>query len=172
MSPEAPPIDLSSSTVKALAALSTPNPVGGVQATVQTPLSKSVFQSMLDYAQRMGEAGAYQNAEFERTDPGLLRRIGYGLNPLTSLSSVVGQMHSAANAGDELGMLGAFVQGIPIRGVGPLLQKTTSLLKAGPSTFLQLGPAFSGTPLRQTLQRIGRDTAQNTTLDYVDKARQ
>lgn len=56
---------------------------------------------------------ANANAEFEKTNPSLLARMGRSVNPVTSFGSSMGMMKDSADSGDKLGMLLAGLSSIP-----------------------------------------------------------
>ena len=62
-------------------------------------------------AQETGEYWANDNAEFEKTKPGLLQILGRAINPLTGFGSVLGSMHKSAGEGDTVGMALPLVPG-------------------------------------------------------------
>ena len=59
---------------------------------------------------------AADNAQFEKTDPTLLDRIGRSLNPLTGIGSAIGEMHTTSGEGDGVGMALAGLSAVPAFG--------------------------------------------------------
>ena len=65
---------------------------------------------------RAGEYWANDNAEFEKTNPGFMARMGRSLDPRTNFGSAMGSMHSAASEGDAIGMATAGIGAVPLCG--------------------------------------------------------
>ena len=63
------------------------------------------------------EYWANDNAEFEKTNPNIGRRLVRAINPLTGFGSAMGAMHTAAGNGDVPGMAMAGISAIPAFGV-------------------------------------------------------
>lgn len=63
------------------------------------------------------EYWANDNAEFEKTNPNIGRRLVRAINPVTGFGSAMGAMHTAAGNGDVPGMAMAGISAIPAFGV-------------------------------------------------------
>lgn len=59
---------------------------------------------------------AKDNAQYEKTNPGLGSRVVRGLNPMTALGSAMGSMQDAAGNGDTRGMGVSLLQSLPMFG--------------------------------------------------------
>lgn len=89
---------------------------------------------------------ADDNARYEATNPSFGGRVARTLNPMTGFGSAMGQMHSAAEAGDKTQMAMALLQALPMFGVlkavsvpGKGLLKAGVKMVADPKTTFGLG---------------------------------
>lgn len=62
------------------------------------------------------------NARFEATNPSFGDRVARSLNPMTGFGSAMGQMHSSAEAGDNVGMIVSLLQALPMYGLMKAVQ--------------------------------------------------
>ena len=93
----------------------------------------------------IGNAAEYwanDNAEFEKTKPGLGSRVVRAINPMTGFGSAMGAMHTAAGNGDIPGMAMAGISAIPAFGV-LRAAPATGAIKAGVQSSPSLGRTAS-----------------------------
>lgn len=88
------------------------------------------------------------NARYEATNPSFGNRVARTLNPMTGFGSAMGQMHSSAEAGDNVGMAISLLQALPMYGLvramqipGEGLIKASTKMISDPRATLGIGAA-------------------------------
>lgn len=124
---------------------------------------------------------AEDNAQFEKTDPTLLDRIGRSLNPLTGFGSAMGEMHTASSEGDGAGMALAGLSAVPAFGaVRTVAIPGKGLIKASTSMVSDVnktaGKALAGGTLAGGVDAVRAESSraynQETDRAEVPKALQ
>lgn len=75
-----------------------------------------------DFSDMVGGYWADDNARFEQTQPGVLRRIVRMANPITGVGSAIGSMYEHAGKGDAPGMALDSFNAMPIFGMARLVK--------------------------------------------------
>lgn len=122
------------------------------QALAKPPQQSPYWDEFNRVMKTTGDYWAKDNAEFDKTDPSFLGRVGRGLNPVTGFGSTLGSMQDAAGQGDVMGMLGATVGSIPLWG------KLKTVATPG------VGLVKEGTKVIPDLVRMGKGTLNNIGL--------
>lgn len=116
-----------------------------------------------DLINDVAEYWANDNAEFEKTNPGLARRVLRGINPLTGFGSAIGAMHTAAGNGDIPGMAMAGVQAIPAFGVLRAMPAAGALKASVAPSARRTAAAYGGGAVANAVA----DNAQAKTSAYA-----
>lgn len=85
----------------------------------QMPQGNSVFNFLRDYNYKrhgttMGEYWEKDNAKFDVGNPNIVERAWRGFNPLTSLGSALGDVHTSASRGDPIGAVIGGADAMPL----------------------------------------------------------
>jgi hypothetical protein len=85
-----------------------PRPYQKPKADTSSPLR--------DFSEMVGGYWSRDNAEFEKANPSIGRRLVRSFNPMTGLGSALGSMYDAAGSGDLAGMATSTASAVPMFG--------------------------------------------------------